>query len=143
MRKLYEKHRMTKSPEYGIWKSMINRCTLPNAHAYHRYGGRGITVCDRWLNSFTNFYEDMGKRPSGLTLDRVDNEKGYSPENCKWATKYEQRMNSSQHRKYFYMGRYYTLKDLCLIAGKGYSWTKKKRLKEKLTNTELFRYLEL
>ena len=72
---------------------MIARCTNPKAWNWRYYGGRGITVCDRWRYSFENFLADMGEKPEGLTLDRADNELGYSPENCRWSTLSEQAFN--------------------------------------------------
>jgi hypothetical protein len=86
-------HGMTGTPLHGIWRSMLTRCFNPASNAYHDYGARGITVCDRWL-SFENFYADMNTRPSpDHTLDRIDNNKGYEPSNCRWATKSEQVSN--------------------------------------------------
>lgn len=82
----------TCSPTYSSWKSMNGRCKNKNDPSYNRYGGRGISVCDRW-NNFENFIEDMGERPPGTSIDRVDNSKGYYKENCRWATKSEQQRN--------------------------------------------------
>lgn len=89
-------HGLHKSPEYAAWQHMRNRCGNPNAKQYADYGGRGISVCDRWLGSdgFINFYADMGQRPSGNhSIDRIDVDGGYDPSNCRWATKTEQQNN--------------------------------------------------
>jgi hypothetical protein len=82
---------------YNSWASAKQRCTNPKHPAYKRYGGRGITMCDRWLESFDNFLADMGARPDGLTLDRRDNEGSYSPDNCRWATDGEQSRNTRRN----------------------------------------------
>lgn len=82
-----------RSPEENSHHSMVQRCTNPKNDHYHRYGGRGIKVCDRWL-SFKNFYEDMGPRPAGMTLDRYPDQNGnYEKDNCRWATQAEQHSN--------------------------------------------------
>jgi hypothetical protein len=84
-------------PEYAVWASMIARCNTPTHKAFPRYGGRGITVCERWRR-YEHFIADMGPCPRGLTLERIDNDKGYEPSNCKWATRAAQNRNTSQTR---------------------------------------------
>lgn len=89
---LTAKHGMSTTRIYRIWSDMVRRCTWPNHQRYADYGGRGITVCKRWLE-FENFYADMGDRPEGRSLDRINNDAGYSPENCRWATGSQQAKN--------------------------------------------------
>ena len=80
------------TPTYTSWRNMLSRCRNRNRSDYVNYGGRGITVCERWL-AFENFLVDMGERPAGTTLDRKDNDRGYDPTNCVWATHKEQTNN--------------------------------------------------
>jgi len=87
-------HGHTGSKTYNSWAGMVQRCTNPNSTKYADYGGRGITVCERWKNSFGDFLADMGERPNGLSIERVDNDKGYSPENCVWADNFAQARNT-------------------------------------------------
>lgn len=89
---LHTTHGMTLTPEYRVWRSMHQRCSNPNHVRYGNYGGRGISVCERW-SRFENFFADMGPRPTGLTLERINNAEGYAPDNCKWATWSEQNLN--------------------------------------------------
>ena len=88
----HPRHGMTGTKEYAVWNSMCTRCRCKTHKFYHRYGGRGITVCERW-KTFENFYADMCPRPEGMTLERIDNDKGYSKDNCKWASQADQMRN--------------------------------------------------
>lgn len=92
------KHNMSTSKLYRRWTSMKARCDNPKDAHYHNYGGRGITVCARWKNSFENFYNDMGEPPEDFSLDRIDVNGNYEPDNCRWTDRSEQNYNTRKHR---------------------------------------------
>lgn len=94
-------HGMWKSKEFSVWGNMKDRCTNPNNPRYKNYGGKGIIVCERWVNSFPNFFSDMGES-NGLTLERKDVSGNYEPNNCKWADAKEQARNRTNNVRYTY-----------------------------------------
>jgi len=100
---------------YSTWKSMLTRCLNKNSSGYKNYGEKGIKVCDEWAESFWAFYRDMGDRPRGKTLDRIDNKGGYSKDNCRWATHKEQSRNTSRNVLIPYDGVLVTEADLAKI----------------------------
>lgn len=92
------------SPTYSAWMAMKGRCLNPANKWYRNYGGRGITVCSRWLESFENFLSDMGKRPDSMTLERINNDGNYEPSNCRWASRKEQARNMRTNHLIEYRG---------------------------------------
>jgi hypothetical protein len=131
------KHGQSNTQVYSVWQAMISRTTNPTDKDYKRYLGRGITVCDRWRD-YSNFLADMGERPPGLTLDRIDNDKGYYPENVRWTTHKIQSRNTSRNRLITYNGQERTLVEWAeifkvtgdLIRGRidRYGWTTEQAL---------------
>ena len=121
----YEKHDMTKTPEYTSWRKMKARCYNKKEKSYKNYGGRGIKVCNRWLYSFQNFYEDMGDKPfPRAEIDREKNNSNYEPDNCRWISHTENNHNKRNNvvnwftvksiRRLHGMKKY-TRKELCII----------------------------
>lgn len=104
-------------PLYTTWRGMIRRCTNPNFKQWADYGGRGIAVCARWRRDFHAFAADMGERPAHHVLDRIDNNLGYSPENCRWATRSLSQRNTRMTRIVQIDGREYVAADLADISG--------------------------
>lgn len=102
-----------KSREYSQWASMVARCTNPNNPKFADYGGRGITVCKSWMDSFVCFYRDMGQCPPKLTIERIGNNKGYSAENCKWDTRKNQQRNTRRNLVFTVHGVTACLAELC------------------------------
>ena len=119
--KLNHTHGMSRTPTYYTWVNMRIRCYKEDSDYYYRYGGRGITVCDRWKESFSNFLEDMGPKPEGTSIERLDNDKGYYPENCVWASPLQQALNRSNSVFVTYSGTKYPLMVACEVAGVEYS----------------------
>jgi len=109
---LHTVHGMKKSSTYTTWCQMKARCYSPGSTAYKNYGAKGITVCARWRDSFENFLQDMGEKPSrAYSIERIDNGKGYLPDNCRWATVSEQNRNYSRNVVIEYAGRRQCLSD--------------------------------
>lgn len=123
----YKTHGKSDSRIYIIWTNMMQRCYNVKCPAYNRYGGRGITVCSRWHN-FEKFFIDMGDPPIGYSLERKENNKCYSPENCKWATSAEQSRNTRRNHFLTYDGEIMTIAD----------WSKKTGIKYETLWVRLF-----
>jgi hypothetical protein len=109
-------HGLSGTTTYTVWWRMRQRCEDQNDAAYHDYGGRGITVCARW-HSFESFLEDMGERPEGLTIERINNDGSYEPSNCRWATRTEQGRNKRSNRLLTYGGETRPLSEWAEIKG--------------------------
>lgn len=127
-----------RAPEYGSWAAMIQRCTNPKNKWYHRYGGRGIRVCDEWLTSYESFLAHIGRKPSQKhSIERIRNDGDYEPGNVKWATQREQQNNRSSNRFLDYNGKRQSVADWSRETGIGirtilsrlrYGWSEEKTL---------------
>lgn len=114
-------HGMTKTPEHRTWGSMIQRCENKKHQAFSNYGGRGIKVCQQWRDSFQQFFIDMGNRPKGTSLDRINVNGDYEPSNCRWATDIQQKNNRRDNRYIKWEGETYTLSNLAKKHGITYN----------------------
>lgn len=120
IRRLFTIHGMSnKTRTYGIWKGIRKRCLNPKDKRFCDYGGRGISICKRWDN-YQNFLDDMGEAPKNHSIDRIDVNKGYSPENCRWATKTTQARNTRNSLVFSIRGKTKHLKEWCEITGINY-----------------------
>lgn len=123
-------HGHRRTPEYGVWSTMRQRCTNPRSKKFAEYGARGITVCNRWIESFENFLADMGERPSPKhTIERIDNARGYQPDNCTWAIQRTQQQNRRDNNVVTYQGE-----SLCISE-----WTRRLDLPVGLVSQRLHR----
>lgn len=129
-------HGMCYTKTYKSWYTMRQRCLNVRNKRYYCYGGRGIAVCDEW-HKFENFYKDMGERPEGKSLDRIDNNKGYFKENCRWATREEQANNKSNNVRICYNGKSKTIAQWSAETGIG-STTISERMKRGWDVSDLF-----
>lgn len=112
-------HLMSKTREYRIWGSMVKRCTNPKTKCFPYYGGRGITICDRWRR-FENFFEDMGKCPEGYSLDRIDTNGNYEPSNCRWVSLKTQSRNRRNNHLVTFNGETHCLSEWAEKLGMPY-----------------------
>lgn len=111
-REITTKHGMEGTPTYNTWAHMLSRCNNANHKQYADYGGRGITVCEEW-RSFINFLTDMGNKPKGMSLDRINNDLGYYKENCRWTDQKQQIRNRRVSKIVEFQGRKVSLSELC------------------------------
>lgn len=117
LRDMSTRHGKSRSPEYVVWKGMRQRCNNPKSMSYMNYGARGIAICSQW-DDFDVFLADMGARPSlQHTIERVDNDKGYCPDNCVWATRSDQGKNTRRVKKLTHNGRPITINEVAEISG--------------------------
>jgi hypothetical protein len=121
-------HGKCNTPVYRCYRNMLNRCYFKKSKSYQHYGARGITVCKRWRDSFENFLEDMGEPPNGMTLERINNDLGYSKENCIWATRKQQTKNRRNAVNICHKGKTMSLSE----------WSEKLGLKYRTLRARIF-----
>ena len=123
------RHGMTDSPTWNSWMAMIKRCYGKYSINYANYGGRGIEVCKRWVDSFEEFLADMGERPEGMSIDRINVNGNYEPGNCRWATRKQQARNTTTNKIVLFEGKSYCQKELAEKLGIG-AQTIRKRMRK-------------
>lgn len=121
-----EAHGKTGTRTYTIWKRMKERCNNPNHQSYKKYGARGISVCEKWSNSFRSFLKDMGEAPAGHSIDRIDTLRGYEPGNCRWATTFQQSRNARHNVWVVVHGQRMIVTDAARMLGIAPATVKKK-----------------
>ena len=130
-------HGKSRSATYLIWRSMKSRCLVPTNEHFSYYGGRGIAVCDRWM-VFENFLADMGERPSGMTLDRINNNGNYEPGNCRWATRLTQSQNTRRNNVLTIKGETKCISEWARVSGV-HIQTLLSRIRRGITGEQLLR----
>jgi hypothetical protein len=133
-------HGKSKANIYQTYRGILKRCHNPNNPMFYLYGGRGIKVCDRWRESFQNFYADMGDKPHGCSIERIDNDGDYSPENCKWATPREQAANRRSTKLIIHNGREMTAREASEKFGFKPYWIGNRSSEKKCSFQEAFEY---
>jgi hypothetical protein len=136
-------HGMSKSLAYARYHAMLSRCYRPADKNYHHYGGRGITVCERWLGGFEAFYADMGDAPDGMSIDRIDVDGNYSPDNCRWVDVMTQHTNKRNTVFVTLAGERVSMSEACRRIGCDRSAPNKLRRKEGLTHQEAIDFLAM
>lgn len=139
--KIITKHGLRYSVEYAVWSTMKDRCLNPRNKQFKHYGGRGVKVCERWMQ-FENFISDMGKRPKGLSLDRINNDGNYEPPNCRWATIREQSRNKRSNKVLIFNGKKMCVRDWDRHCGFKDS-TIRNRIKLGWTGEKLFKPVQI
>ena len=129
---------MARPSWYSSYHNMMTRCYNKNIRDFYRYGGRGIKVCDAWKGNPSGFYMDMGHRPKGCSLDRIDVNGDYTPENCRWATNIEQARNRENSIKVNFFGYTMNIQTAALLSRLSVATIKDRMFKQKLSGDELF-----
>lgn len=136
---MFKPHGMSKTAEYRAWHQMIQRCVNPNIEHYPIYGGRGIEVCERWRKSFIAFFEDMGVRPKGYSIDRIDTNGNYEPSNCRWADVTTQQSNKRNNTLITMPnGDVVTLTQAAKLSGIGFYCLQRRNIRHKGNTEKLF-----